>query len=372
MDLFIDRANLVSLLAMPKETDLDLYLDCRRLMSRQLRIHYNFPNPIQSSNNDLELSDLEGAGWDEDSPTSTLFDQYFNSTTEGQGMTKEKDVFYSCLSDFDERCNQSKSKICVLDETIAHWIDTENILVGGVGEELSVMKKLLCGTDYDLHKLYDIRRDFESWEVLEKDGHALPTKKIVVFDRYLFANSWDAEKKQVGDSFDDDINFMNFFPLMKVLTSKCRGKVDIEVFTLAKDSQIEQLFKYQKILQRYLCGNSELDVSSTFVLIPNDEKKEVGTHISAPHDRIIITQYRMFRSGDSWHYFNKDHKLITKGKALDVDSLAKAESEEYANSVIVNLMGVRKQVGKLESEHGNAQRIYVLCGSKIKSESNLN
>lgn len=364
MDLFIDRVNLVSLLEMPKETSLDLYLDCRRLMNRQLRIHYNFPNPLLSSDGGLGTSDLEGAGWDDDAPTPTLFDQYFNSTMEGQGMLKEKDVFYSSLAEFDENCNRSEYKICVLDSAIDHRIDTENVLVGGVGDELSVMKKLLCGSDYDLHKLYDLRRDFKGWEVLKEDGHALPTKKIVIFDRYLFANSWNAETKQKVDDFDDATNFVNFFPLVGTLTNGCLGKVDIEVFTLAKDSQLDQLSTYQKLLQRYLGQNPNLNVSSTFILIPNNEGKkdeEKTTHISAPHDRVIITQYRMFRSGDSWHYFSTEKKLITKGKALDVDSLAKAESLEYAKSVLKHLKNVRKQVERLKDERGEVKWIIHNC-----------
>ena len=42
-----------------------------------------------------------------------------------------------------------------------------------------------------------------------------------------------------------------------------------------------------------------------------------------PHDRFILTNYRLFRSGDSFNnYFDENGNLNTKGLTLDVDSLA--------------------------------------------------
>ena len=79
-----------------------------------------------------------------------------------------------------------------------------------------------------------------------------------------------------------------------------------------------------------------------------------------PHDRLIITNYRMFRSGDSFNYYDSKGNLKTKGDALDVDSMAKASSYRYAVQRINNVQAI---VDKLKSLNRND----LIIGDKISS-----
>ena len=55
---------------------------------------------------------------------------------------------------------------------------------------------------------------------------------------------------------------------------------------------------------------------------------------NSPHDRLIITNYMLYRSGDSFEYFDSKGKSISKGKSLDVNSWAKKDKYAFAMSII--------------------------------------
>ena len=68
----------------------------------------------------------------------------------------------------------------------------------------------------------------------------------------------------------------------------------------------------------------------------------------------------MFRSGDSFNYYDSKGNLKTKGDALDVDSIAKASSHAYALQRIRNVQVV---VDKLKSLNRND----LIIGDKVSS-----
>ena len=66
------------------------------------------------------------------------------------------------------------------------------------------------------------------------------------------------------------------------------------------------------MLNGYPPEYAETKVKVTFVVYGNNR----------PHDRFILTNYRLFRSGDSFNYYDKSGYMVSKGLSLDVDSLA--------------------------------------------------
>ena len=69
--------------------------------------------------------------------------------------------------------------------------------------------------------------------------------------------------------------------------------------------------------------SKKASVKITFVLFGNDR----------PHDRFILTNYRVFRSGDSFNYYDENDNIISQGLTLDVDSLADEETYSWVSDV---------------------------------------
>ena len=369
MDLFIDKANLISLLSSKTQEDnKETYWDCRRLMSRQLHLFYNFPKPYS---NDVEYpssSNVDGAGWDEDVPNSdVLFDDYFNQLQQYRGKKEYDDTFCETIEDFDSACNKSIFKVYLLDDSLNHNIDRNNVLVGNVGKEITTLKKLFCGDDYDLHQLYDLQSEtsFPNWEQFEKDGHIFPTRDIVIFDRYLisFFTNKDGVKKY------DKRNFTN---ICDILSRHCLANTNIFVFTL---SSFDNITEYQKIKQSISDKLKARGIHLSLILIPDyqadKERYPKENKIDAPHDRLILTNYRLIRSGDSYNYFRQDGTKQTKGKSLDVDSIAKAEITDYANTLINELSALYHKVLIHCNNYEEDRTIGPLSSSMIKMEESI-
>ena len=213
---------------------------------------------------------------------------------------------------------------------------SHTVLIGGVGEEITILKRLFCGTDYDYHVCYDIRNldCFSGWQKLDDDGHVLPCTDIIITDRYLFKES-------------DDIIQANLNTILRLFGQKKGAKINLVVVTKGEVDIVWQ--KRRQELSRAMKYNKYSSVNITFVL----------SH-ECPHDRLIITNYRMFRSGDSFNYYDSKGNLKTKGDALDVDSMAKASSYRYAVQRINNVQAI---VDKLKSLNRND----LIIGDKISS-----
>ena len=338
------------------------------MIERQLVLHYNFPKPYPQDKDYPMSSDVDGVGWDEENNggdvDKNLFYTYFNEQQSGRGLLKEKDKFYDDNSKFDVAANKQRRKVCLLDRDVAHTIDCDNVLQGEVGEEVTILSKLFCGQDYDYHAMYYLQSNdsFPNWDKLIEDGHALPTKEIVIFDRYLFLT----KKNDDVIMLVDDINESNFFPLIRVLTNSCINNVKIIIITIAYEAVLKSLEVYREKLIKYIetVYEGKLNVQPQFILIPykkefvkGSEKCMLAQKIQAPHDRIIITDYRMFRSGDSFHYFTPKGERMTQGDSLDVDSMGKMDIQLYAEGVRRKLNKVCSGLRKFVEQYPDPPRI---------------
>lgn len=303
MDLYIDKENLRSFLNFRDKEEFD---DCLRMLRRQLHLVYNMDKT--DVKNDSELL------------------PWILKIGEGRGKSEETDTFLAekfPMRPIKSNSYNNWSRRCLLSAYLIDDFDISKlknrgcVLLGDVGEELSILTKLFCGHDYEYHHLYDLRKNFLSWEQLTYDNQLLPCTDIVISDRYLFNNQQELVQ-------------YNLSRLLTALANNVKNRIDVVVYTLY-DKKGGGLIGFgeknaTKIITDTLYTVTGIKPNVTFVC-SNDSKNIL-------HDRFVITNYRLLRSGDSFIYFNTKGERISNGTSLDVDSLANYETYTFVESLL--------------------------------------
>lgn len=317
MELYIDINNLKSFIKSKNSEDFD---DCKRMLRRQLHIVYNFDKEILKS--------------------EPILQQFVTMISEGRGLSEESDKFLSSTAIFPERPIKANSyinwnwrelsSVYLIDDVDSRKLKNKGcVLLGETGEELSILMKLFCGMDYDFHHLYDLQKNFNSWEQLTADNQTLPCTDIIINDRYLFANTYDLVE-------------YNLRPLLTVLAGNVKNRINVVVFTKNKTLLEFGKDKADAIFKNTLLTVTGMKPNVTFVTSNDNDK--------IPHDRFIITNYRLIRSGDSFLYFDTKGKKITNGGALDIDSMANHETYTFVQSLLEKLQASYNEIKRLNND----------------------
>lgn len=315
MDIYIDKANLKSFLNCQKNDEFD---DCLRMLCRQLHIIYNIGK--SEIKNDIEL-----APW-------------ILKISEGRGKSEERDAFLADKfpirpiksNSYNEWTRRHFLSAYLIDDLdISKLKNRGCVLLGDVGEELEILTKLFCGNDYEYHHLYDLRKNFLSWEQLSNDNQTLPCTDIIINDRYLFENQ-------------EEIVQYNLGRMLAALANNVKNRIDVVLFTIYESLYNFGVEKANKIIKHTLEKITGMKPNITFVCSYRPKKDKVSNDrsfvkIPIPHDRFVITNYRLLRSGDSFLYFNTKGERITKGGSLDVDSLANHETYVFVETLLEEL-----------------------------------
>ena len=202
------------------------------------------------------------------------------------------------------------------DDGVDSFKEVGTSLVGDVNEEIDVLKKLFCGNDYDFHKLYNLqnRESFPKWEQIKEDNLILPLSDIIIMDRYIGANLRYAS--------------CNILKILELLIEQAQNKVNVVIVCdkqyYSRNSDSLETPDWQNFKRKIIdVVQRKIDIEPNVTFVFN-------TGTNHPHDRVILTNYMLFRSGDSFNYFDKNGNLITHGNSLDVNSLAKKSNYEYA------------------------------------------
>lgn len=317
MELYIDINNLKSFI---KSKDSDDFDDCKRMLRRQLHVVYNFDKEMLKS--------------------EPILQQFVTMISEGRGLSEESDKFLPSTAIFPERPIKANSysnwnwrelsSVYLIDDIDSRKLKNKGcVLLGEAGEELSILMKLFCGMDYDFHHLYDLQKNFNSWEQLTADNQTLPCTDIIINDRYLFANTYDLVE-------------CNLRPLLSVLTDNVKNRINVVVFTKNKPLLEFGKNKADAIFKNTLFKVTGMKPNVTFVTSNDNDK--------IPHDRFIITNYRLIRSGDTFLYFDTKGKKITNGGALDIDSMANHETYTFVQSLLEKLQASYDDIKRLNND----------------------
>ena len=317
MELYIDINNLKSFI---KSKDSDDFDDCKRMLRRQLHVVYNFDKEMLKS--------------------EPILQQFVTMISEGRGLSEESDKFLPSTAIFPERPIKANSysnwnwrelsSVYLIDDIDSRKLKNKGcVLLGETGEELSILMKLFCGMDYDFHHLYDLQKNFNSWEHLTADNQTLPCTDIIINDRYLFANTYDLVE-------------CNLRPLLTVLAGNVKNRINVVVFTKNKTLLEFGKDKADAIFKNTLLKVTGMKPNITFVTSNDNDK--------IPHDRFIITNYRLIRSGDSFLYFDTKGKKITNGGALDIDSMANHETYTFVQSLLEKLQASYEDIKRLNND----------------------
>ena len=329
MELYIDINNLKSFI---KSKDSDDFDDCKRMLRRQLHVVYNFDKEMLKS--------------------EPILQQFVTMISEGRGLSEESDKFLPSTAIFPERPIKANSyinwnwrelsSVYLIDDVDSRKLKNKGcVLLGETGEELSILMKLFCGMDYDFHHLYDLQKNFYSWEQLTADNQTLPCTDIIINDRYLFTNSYDLVE-------------CNLRPLLTVLAGNVKNRINVVVFTKNKSILDFGKDKADVIIKNTLLKVTGMKPNVTFVTSNDNDK--------IPHDRFIITNYRLIRSGDSFLYFNTKGKKITNGGALDIDSMANHETYTFVQSLLEKLQASYNDIKRLNNDMiiGSKESKYII------------
>lgn len=338
MILYLDKENLQSFIEAKKNVEENMYYECTKLIKKRLKIIFTFPKEEIEENEKISAWHTsvmtEGRGWQEDE------DKYYNNFSESlqnlNGLNKFVD-------------SQLSSIYLLNDQNLQHFPEKKGLLVGSIGNEVDTLKKLFCGPDHDLHQLYNLRKNFPSWNKLTEDNHVLPCTDLLIVDSFLF-------------SIQESLYEYNAYRLLEVLVGEMNQvKINIVIVTLQKSNYKDDSGKYIPIspnfkkireeLRLKIKNKTNIEPNITFIGVPqSDGNKYQAIIINKEHDRIVLTNYRQLRSGDSFNYFDSKNERLTKGRFLDVDSLAKLDNYEFSLSLKKDMQNLYENIKKLNPD----------------------
>ncbi len=228
-------------------------------------------------------------------------------------------------------------------------------LLGGIGEEVEVYKKLNFKKDFFRgDKPLTIGKSFNNYSDFEP--FILPFYELIINEPYLFQpdrKDWDVE------------NYINnnFKPLMTSLLKKVKNKVNIVLCTFV-NSQDEDSFPF---FDRELENESKSGFQPLFDLCYEYLSELLGANrfklwlIVSPmkrksrHDRYALTNYQFIESGAGLAYFDDQGNFNDRGEVIHNYSIM---HDEARTEIIPNILE-KIQSNVIESVlKTHAHRIY--------------
>ena len=273
------------------------FMPCTDMMRQNFNIHFNFDKSALSKEKKQSQQSImtvlkqltrnrgnsESLIWNESFPSRPLDANLYSS------MTNE----------------QLTSLYFLDDENIEEMVQHGCLLFASEGNEIKALESLLIEGRVLPTKTYNIRK-MSNWKIIE--DNTSPCTDIIIIDPYLFAQS-------------DILYEFNSYQIIEHLSKVNNYEVNVVIFTSKGNpfSTIDRQIK-EKIGHK---------LSLTFVIIPEGKFKE--------HDRTIITNYKMFDSGDSFTYFNDKGENLSHGKWLHVNSCGDKDIRELSLQYIKEL-----------------------------------
>lgn len=315
MDVYIDYKNFCSYLE-SKSKDEDGWNECNKVLRKYFNIYFNFDK------DKLNFNDVDRI--------KPIYDTWITSFTEERG-----ELEYKCGSNFpicpiksdihNSFTPEQLSSIYMLDRVgVEEWAEKGVLLVAPVGKELDVLKKLQIKNKFDPLEMFSTK-DLKDWSKF--GDNSSPCTDIIIADPYIFAQEEESYEK-------------NFLALLVELCQHAKGMpINIVIFTCNWyiDNQIKIYPKFNKIIKQIKDKvQDKIDVKPNVTIVKT----------TAEHDRTIFTNYKLYVSGDSFKYFDKNGEHITKGRMFSISSIYKSEYKEFSSDFIEDMQKVIDGKGK--------------------------
>lgn len=229
-------------------------------------------------------------------------------------------------ANFTKNCtfDQLTAIYLISDEKASTLAKLGNILITDNHNDLDLVTSLCTDEDGELTRSVRIK-GIKEWKDLLLDS--IPLTDIIITDPYIFS--------------DYTLLPNNLYSLLKELTKRLKNsqsKINIVILTLPDIKGAKPNFN--KIISEI-----KKEVNDVIGAIPNVTL--VLSHEKVKHDRIIVTNYISYDSGDSFNFFDSKQRRITKGDVWHINSHLKLEnlrnSQELLNDlqeIINNLLGL--------------------------------
>lgn len=300
MEIYVDKANLVSY---AKSTSHTSFPDCNRMLKKSCKLRFTF-----------NKTDIQGLP----SEDKNAVLMWMTNMTQGikedfiwGDMFPERPLKSNCYNSFS---HDQLFSVYLLDDEKSNTLK-QNLLIAGVGEEVDTLSKLIIDEE-DMYSKWENLRNHTGWEFIEKVH--MPCTDIVIADPYILSDA---------DLFE--YNLYDFIP--RLCSHLKDSKVNIVIFSLPEYNGLKpDLNKIATTIKNKVKAICRAKPNVTFIVSRGKEE----------HDRMIVTNYNAYVSGDTWNYFNSNYEVISKGRNLHIHSLAKKDNQQRVREFIKDLQGV--------------------------------
>lgn len=320
MKVVFDKENAISFFK--NLDDYEIGDDVLKLLKRQVDLQFNFDLDDIGEELELQILEFEEFGGRKENNLSISYNK-----------NKGPEIF--CVEHIE-----NNDDILLLKNISEKIKNAHRVLVGGIGDEITVLRKLFLNeTDVSVQENIEIGSDdFKKWEDIEVFNR--PFSSIVIVDRYLFKGP------EIGGNYGlIDFNLSKILGVLyknqsqrTILTFIYQINTSVSKTSIKYDEgpDLEKLrLKIKKGVKMY---NKYCPIPIIcFVAVPYGK-------IDDEHDRHIITNYLRIKSGDTLVYFNSSNEIVTKSNEFDIYSLARKKYRDTAQSLIKKLQEITKNV----------------------------
>lgn len=281
MNAYIEIESLRSLISQRND---ERYDECLRMLKRNLNLNFSFSKSEA-------LADPSIQNW-------------MKELTSGAIAPKPKwDSEYPDPSDELTLDNITVDKLCAIylldDEKPQHLASA--MLVGYCGHELETLWQLYVRPERQKYDCDLNPEQISSWKNIST--FLAPCTDILISDRYILSNN-SLLNRNLYQIIIAIVKKTKHLPINIVLFIE-RDSIGLGVELNIVSDTIKQ--KVEEIVEK--------EPNVTFVLCKKHRKPPF-------HDRLILTNYRAIRSGDTFNYFNGNGDVITTGFGISIKSLA--------------------------------------------------
>ena len=263
---------------------------------------------------------------------------YKNFNTGFKGEIKFIDSIFPdrpVKANFTKNCtfDQLTAIYLISDEKASTLAKLGNILIADNHNDLDIVTSLCTDEDGELTRSVRVK-GIKEWKDLLLGN--IPLTDIIITDPYIFS--------------DYDLLPNNLYSLLKELTKRLKdsqSKINIVILTLPE-----------------LTLPNGRRVKPNFDKILSDIKNEVKKIIGATpnvtfilsrekdkHDRMIITNYISYDSGDSFNFFDSRQRIITKGDTWHINSHMKLENLHNSQELLKDVQEIINRVSRLNNSN---------------------